>query len=187
MREIEVKAKITDKEILLKKLESLGCTFGENKYQIDKVYFPNNIKFTGGNIVGQNILRIRTETKGSETKSLFALKYSPTQALDKIEKEFEISDPIQMHESIIMLGYYLFVEVKKNRMIGKYKDYEICIDEVENLGSFIEVEKLVEENVESEAIFKELYEFLISLNVDPKQNVSQGYDIQLGNLKNKNA
>ncbi|MCC6323216.1 class IV adenylate cyclase [Candidatus Nomurabacteria bacterium] len=185
MREIEVKAKITDKETLMKKLVDLGCTFDISKYQIDKVYFPNNIKFTGGNIVGQNILRIRTETIGDKTKSLFALKYSPTQALDKIEKEFEISDPIQMHESILMLGYYLFVEVKKNRIVGKYKDYEICIDEVEDLGSFIEVEKLVEENIDSVQIFQELYEFLEGLNVDPKQNVSQGYDILLGNLKNK--
>lgn len=185
MREIEVKAKIIDKEILLKKLADLGCTFGESKTQIDKVYFPNNIKFTGENIVGQNILRIRTEIKNGITKSLFALKYSPTQKLDKIEKEFEISDPIQMHESIIMLGYYLFVEVKKNRITGKYGDYEICIDAVEDLGSFIEVEKLVEEDIDSMQIFKELYEFLITLNVDPKENVSQGYDILLGNLKNK--
>lgn len=186
MREIEVKAKIKNKEKLLKKLADLGFVFDSEKYQHDRVYFPNGVEFTGSNIIGQNILRIRTEEKNGNRKSMFALKYSASAALDKIEKEFEIGDTDQMHEVIKMLGHYLFIEIKKHRRTGKYGDYEICIDEVEDLGSFIEVEKIVEEDVAGDQILIELDEFLNTLDIDQSDKTIHGYDILMGNLKNKN-
>lgn len=185
MREIEVKARIKDKEKLLKKLFDMGCVLGNHKTQHDKVYFPNGVEFDGKNIVGHNVLRIRTEEKEGNKKSMFALKYSASTALDKIEKEFEIGDSEQMHESIQMLGYYLFTEIKKHRMTGKYADYEICIDEVEELGSFIEVEKMAEEDTDGTPILAELNAFLATLDIEPSDNVIHGYDILMGNLKNK--
>ncbi|MEY2672092.1 MAG: hypothetical protein RL687_509 [Candidatus Parcubacteria bacterium] len=187
MREIEVKAKIKDKGKLLKKLAELGFVFDSEKHQHDRVYFPNGVEFTGGNIIGQNVLRIRTEEKNGNKKSMFALKYSASEALDKIEKEFEITDTDQMHEVILMLGHYLFIEIKKHRMTGKYKDYEICIDEVEDLGSFIEVEKIVEEDVAGDQILIELDEFLNNLNIDQSDKTIHGYDILMGNLKKKHT
>lgn len=185
MREIEVKAKIKNREELLKRLSDMGLVFENQKHQHDRVYFPNGVEFTGANIIGQNILRIRTEEKDGQKKSMFALKYSASAALDKIEKEFEITDTNQMHEVILMLGHYLFIEIKKHRMTGKYKDYEICIDEVEDLGSFIEVEKIVEENIDATPILLELDTFLSGLDIDPADKTIHGYDILMGNLKRK--
>lgn len=185
MREIEVKAKIKDKEKLLKKLAEMGCVFNNQKYQYDKVYFPIGVNFAGKNIIGHNILRIRTEEKDGNKKSMFALKFSESEALDKIEKEFEISDPEKMHESILMLGYYLFTEIKKHRMTMAYKEYEICIDEVDELGSFIEVEKMAEEDTDGTPILLELNQFLESIGVDPSDNIIHGYDILMGNFKKK--
>ena len=39
------------------------------------------------------------------------------------------------------LGFVLHVRVNKIRRKASFNGYEICLDEVEDLGSFIEVEK----------------------------------------------
>jgi len=51
---------------------------------------------------------------------------------------------------------------------------EICLDEVENLGSFIEVEKM--SDGDSKQIQEELAEFLGLLGVSPKDRVTKGYN-----------
>jgi len=50
----------------------------------------------------------------------------------------------------------------------------ICLDEVEGLGSFIEVEKTSAED--GEAIQEELFNFLESLGVKREDRVFKGYD-----------
>ena len=60
------------------------------------------------------------------------------------------------------------------RKKAKYNDMEICIDAVEQLGSFIEVEKLSEGD--SLQIQEQLFTFLESLGVTKEDQVIKGYD-----------
>jgi adenylate cyclase class 2 len=94
--------------------------------------------------------------------------------LDCIEKEIEVSDGNVLQEIFLMLGYSKTVEVKKKRVKTKFKDYEICLDEVDGLGSFIEVEKITSED--GEAVQTELFKFLQSLGVKLEDRVRVGYD-----------
>jgi len=73
-----------------------------------------------------------------------------------------------------LLNYEQTVEVHKKRIKTSYKDYEICLDEVAGLGSFIEVEKMSDEN--GEKVQKELFDFLKTLGVSKEDRVFNGYD-----------
>jgi adenylate cyclase, class 2 len=64
----------------------------------------------------------------------------------------------------------------KKRQTTHCDGYEICLDEVEGLGAFIELEKIAEEK-DAGHIQKQMLEFLISLGISPDDQVKKGYDI----------
>jgi adenylate cyclase class 2 len=82
-----------------------------------------------------------------------------------------------MAEIVLLMGYYEFNTVSKVRRKCRYKNYEICLDEVEELGNFIEVEKMSDEP--SEVVQEELFTFLESLGISREDRATKGYDILL--------
>ncbi len=170
-KEIEVKAKVASLNEVEEKLKVLGCIFSDATFQNDVTFVDENYGDYAKFQPRKNILRIRT----SEGKYLFTIKQPQNNEMDAIEHETEISDPQEFKEALNLMGYKKVVEIRKTRKKAKYRDYEICLDEVEELGSFVEVEKITDEE-NSEAIQQELFDFLVSIEVDPKDRVFQGYD-----------
>jgi predicted adenylyl cyclase CyaB len=74
------------------------------------------------------------------------------------------------------MGYKIAAKVNKTRVITHYDGCEICLDDVENLGSFIEMEKLTKEG-DSEKIQEELFTFFESLGIKRQDRMISGYDI----------
>jgi adenylate cyclase class 2 len=173
MREIEVKARISDQKALLAALKKLGCRFSKSVHQHDFVYVKKvgPIKIYNSN---EAFLRIRIK---DNKKILFTYKKKGVNDLDSIEHELEIDSKDEMEQALLHMGHKKALEIKKRRMTASHKGLEICIDEVEDLGSFIEVEKLTEEDVNSTAVQEELFSFLESIGVDRKDRVMHGYDI----------
>lgn len=169
-KEIEVKVKVEDFSQVLEKLSSLGCQFSEPVHQEDHIFtnFPDTAfaEFKPG----VNFLRIRK----CEGKILFTLKQSLVNELEGLEKELEISDEKEMRDILELMGYHEAVQVAKRRRKTKYKDYEICLDEVEGLGSFLELEKITDED--SEKVQSEMMDFLRNLGVNVQDRVLHGYD-----------
>lgn len=169
-KEIEVKAKVKDVEGLVAKLLALGIPLSEPIRQEDAIYtnFPD--KEFADFKPGVNFLRIRK----SVGKILFTLKQSLINELEGIEKELEIGNAEEMDDILKLIGYHEAVKVIKVRRKAKYKDYEICLDEVETIGSFIEVEKITEED--SNKVQSEMFDLLMSLGVKREDRVLNGYD-----------
>jgi adenylate cyclase class 2 len=169
-KEIEIKIKVENFENLINKFSDLGCILSEPVKQEDRIFtnFPDE-EFADFK-AGINFLRIRK----SNGKILFTLKQSLINELEGIEKELEISDDQEMKETLELMGYHEAVQVNKMRRKTQYKDYEICFDEVEDLGSFVELEKITDED--SERVQKEMFDFLLSLGVKTTDRVINGYD-----------
>lgn len=167
--EIEVKAKIEDFDSIINKLKEIGCTLSEPIIQHDYIYSSKNTNIRD-NYDGSPILRIREQNK----KILFTLKKNRSNELDCIEKEIEVNDKNILKDILELLNYESQVEVHKKRIKTNYKDYEICLDEVDNLGFFIEVEKMSEED--GEKIQNELFDFLQSIGIKKENRVLKGYD-----------
>ncbi len=179
MNEIEVKAKLKDREKLISHLQNnIGVEFHDTKYQKDVAFWPNDIKDISTHALGRNFLRIREQETNGLKKVIFTLKQPQTNQTDCIENEIEIkeSDIEEMRSIINSLGYYEYVTIEKTRVTAKIRDIEICIDEVTNLGSYIELEKFAPGD-QAETVQKELYSMLESWGINKEDYVYDGYDV----------
>jgi len=169
-KEVEIKIKIENPEVVIQKFVELGSTFSEPITQKDIIFVDKDYGDFAKFHPGKNILRIR-EANG---KFFFTLKQPQKNELDCIEKEVEISDPVVFREALELMGYKEAVRVVKTRRKCRYKNYEVCIDNVEKLGDFMELEDITEEDAET--VQNEMLEFLSGLNIDISKRVTHGYD-----------
>lgn len=176
MKEIEVKAKINNINIIKAKLIKMGCSFSEPLIQRDVIFLHNSMKFKDFG-KGKVILRIRN----SNGIFMLTLKKQLENELDNIEKEIIVNDPIQTQDILEYMGYHEVVRVNKNRLQCRLDGVTICLDEVEKLGSFIEVEKITDENNSME-VQKNLYNLLESLGIQKEARVFKGYDTLIEEL-----
>jgi len=181
MREIEIKLRIKNLEDLEKKLIAGGLEISKEISQHDTVYTdPRHGNFDNikeGNVV----VRIRRESNVSK----ITLKQQQTYEMDNLEYETTIGDPEIMHNIFVKMGWLPEVEVKKTRKKGKLGGYEVCLDQVEQLGSFIELEKMTDDNANPDEVRKELFDALRPFGLSEEDEETKGYDTQIYNLKNK--
>ena len=175
MREIEVKAKLKNKKGLLLKAQELGIKFGPAITQDDYTYETSLSK----DDPNWNIFRIRKQGN----KTILTMKYkASSRSRDNHERESVIENPMEVADMLERVGYSFGVRIKKVRQIAKYKGFELCIDEIDKLGSFIEVEKLAQDNVDVDEIQNDLWELLMQLGVSPRDRVHKGYDTLMHEL-----
>ncbi len=171
MKEVEIKIQVDNLEEIAQLLAKKGCVFTQAFTQDDIVYIPNN-EPTVPVPAGVNVLRIRREAE----KTKFTLKRSDVDNhLSKLECELEISDPEQMEKIIGLLDYKEIAHTTKTRRICKINDFEICLDHVNELGDYLEIEKITDEN--PLAVQKEMLDYLSALGVDVSKRVGVGYDV----------
>jgi adenylate cyclase, class 2 len=179
MREIEVKLKVKSFEKLEQKLKEKGCVLSEPISQHDVIYsIDGSGKIFGHSKEGDVIIRIRYLKDRTELN----LKKQCSREMDNIEHETEIKNPEEMDQILKNLGWIPAVEVKKFRRKGKFGQYEICLDQVEKLGTFVELEKLTSDNADPEEVRKELFMELESLGLSRNDEEAKGYDTQMYNL-----
>jgi adenylate cyclase class 2 len=182
MREIEVKLKVNNLSELEKALAESGCMLSEPIFQHDVEYSYKglNNEFKGFK-EGDIMFRIRY-TKDS---AILTLKKQKSNEMDNLEYETVLGNPKDMHEILLALDYQSSVEVKKMRRKGKLGEYEICLDEVERLGNFVELEKLTNDDDDHELVTEDLLQKLEQLGLSRKDQEFKGYDTQIFELDNK--
>jgi adenylate cyclase class 2 len=170
MMEIEVKAKVSNIKYLLGKADQLGISFGEPCTQDDITYETETPK----DDPDWNIFRIRRQAD----QAILTMKYkASSSSRDNHERESIIENPEEVADMLERVGYKLGVRIVKTRRTAKYKELEICLDEVKELGTFIEVEKLTDEKADVDTVQTELWNVLLELGVKPKDRVHEGYDM----------
>lgn len=172
MKEIEIKAKLKDKMSVMKKLESFGCEFEPEVTQEDVVYVENTGSLETF-LANKAFLRLRVR---DGKKVLFTVKKRTKINLEAIEHEVEVSSKDEMEKALLLMGYKEAVRVNKTRIITHYDSCEICIDNVENLGVYIEMEKLTPDG-DAEKIQEELFKFFEKIGISRDDRVTVGYDI----------
>jgi len=177
MREIEIKARVADKSALIEVLKAQNITLSDSVIQRDQVFGIEGV--SGGDGQSQPWLRIRTETKDDTTKQIFTLKKSVTSQLDSIEHETEIADEKELAKIIEHIGFAPYSDSTKTRAKARIGEIEICIDTVEGLGDFIEVEKLTDEDADIDEVTNELWNVLDQFGVTHDQQVTDGYDVMI--------
>lgn len=175
MREIEIKATLDQRSTIVAALEAQEVVLSEPITQHDVVW--GRVGVNGGDDNTAPWLRIRSETREGVTRHLFTLKRSVTNQLDSIEHETEVSDPSELKRIIEQLGFELYSDLTKTRQKAHIGKIEICLDTVDELGDFIEAEKLTDDDADYQPIVDELWMVLEGIGVHRHDEVTDGYDV----------
>lgn len=170
MREVEVKYRVRDVEALLLALKTRRIDLGAPVYQDDQAYAPDGWSY-GDDKHGVSFVRLRT-VAGKHT---FTLKRPAENALSCAEYETVVSDRDEMHAAIVAMGFHPTVRIAKVRRTAELPDLSLCVDEVEGLGVFLELERMVSNHVSGETVQAELAAFVGSLEI-AAERTGETYD-----------
>lgn len=180
MREIEVKLRVKDLRTIEQALVKRGCVLSAPIRQHDTIYSKGGSTEeweTGKE--GHVVVRIRRE----DNKTEFNLKQQRSNELDNLEYETKVENGDAIHQILLTMGWAPQVEVKKIRRKGKLGEYEICLDEIEGLGSFVELEKLTGDDADPATVQEELLKTLETLGLSRADQETRGYDTQMYQLR----
>lgn len=160
VREVEVKYRVDDTEGLLAALRVRGIELSAPVRQDDQAYAPEGWSY-GDRKLGVSFARLRT-VDGAHS---FTVKRPAENALSCDEHETAVADRGQMHRAILAMGFYPTVRIAKTRRTAVVGGMSVCVDEVDGVGMFLEVERLVPDGVEGEAVQAGLAAFVAALGI----------------------
>jgi adenylate cyclase class 2 len=177
MLEIEAKVKVKNLETIAGKLRRIGARFLHTVREQD-LYFNS----LDGKLLNSNCgLRLRKRKWDSSTpKTQVFLTYKGPTGKSAFKSRREIQVQVDNYDAIknilVQLGYKKHLTVNKLRHIWQLGKCEICLDKVQGLGTFIEVEG-PNEKIITTALHK--------LGFDKTQHISSGYVRMLAMKKSK--
>ncbi len=142
MIEVEVKARA--KKETIERIAALGATPLRVENHRDLYFNSPSRDFKQSD----EALRIRIKEDGA--RLTYKGPRLDQQTKSRRELTVKIDDPTQMREILSFLGFVLSAEVRKRRTKYSYQGMVIALDEVEGLGTFLEVEAQAEADWENE-------------------------------------
>jgi adenylate cyclase, class 2 len=160
-REIEVKYRVRDPAALEAELHRRGIMVTSPVHQDDQAYAQDGWHY-GMSKIGVGFARLRTQAG----RHLFTLKRPLDNEMACLEFESEVADRQQMHEAIQHMGFYPTVRIVKSRRTAQVGELSLCLDDVEYIGAFLEIERVIGPGQSGEDIQAELDDFARSLGVE---------------------
>jgi len=132
--EIEIKAKCEEINKIREALLDLGALSKGTIHQIDEYYAHDSLN------IGKNntILRIRYQRNNNEY-GILAYHINLGDGLNN-EYELIVNDVNTLKEILVHLKFYLAGTIEKVRETYNYKEFMICLDNIKDIGDFIEIE-----------------------------------------------
>jgi len=151
MLELEMKAKIDRYsqgriDQIIKRAEFL-----QEKYEED-IYFSSPIRDFKET---DEALRVRY----SGENTILTYKGPKLDKISKSREEFEAFVSGDIEEILQKLGYRMVLNVRKKRRVYAYREFTVSIDDVEDLGEYIEVE-LKSDNLQDIKKIEDLFNLL---------------------------
>lgn len=153
--EIEIKLKLREKEDTMERLRAMGFADGEDHEEVD-IYF--NSSFYNLAERGE-ALRIRRVTNLQTNETHGEITYKGPKldqiSMSRMELESVIENPQALESILTIIGMTEKYEVRKVRHYMSCDQMTACLDEVDGLGSFLELEEIAEcKNVREETLKK---------------------------------
>lgn len=175
MIEVEIKLAVKDPEDLKKKLLENGFQRGKIVREED-VYFNSDHHDFRKRDEALRIRSVRNLESGKE-QTLLTFKGPKIDQVSMTRKELETgieSLPV-MREVLMNLGFDKQYPVIKTRAYYEKENLTACVDQVERLGDFLELEVLVEEETGKESALLFIEETLKHLGHDLKETTRTSY------------
>lgn len=182
MIEVEIKIPIADRVILEQKLHENGFVQGKRVKESDTYFNSEGYDLRKMDMA----LRIRSckDLDTKELKSFVTYKGPKMDQVSMTRKELEtgIEDAEIGKELILSLGFYSLPSVIKVRQYYHLKEITACVDQVESLGDFLELEILVKKEQDREEALMILKTVLAKVGLDWDNVTRTSYLSMLLNL-----
>jgi adenylate cyclase class 2 len=155
-----VRFRLAEPELALKSLRDGGIRFWKPERQDDQAYAPAAWDYSQSRI-GVTFARLRT----TRERHLFTVKRPVTDVRTCIEHECFVSDRQAMHEAILLMGFVPTIRIVKSRAMAQRGAFTFCLDEVEGLGRFLEVERLASAGDDTDVARLEIERLLAKVGV----------------------
>lgn len=184
MKEIEILVKINDDiDKVLEIFERFE--YIDTQIVIDEYYYDpkrDNLKPDTNNQI-KECLRLRQ--KGN--KNYITYKddvFEGTTWLYSNEYETEVASIEVLNQILNKLGLKKLITIKNKKTIYKYQDYEIVLEDVEDLGYFMEVEYCTNDDVDVKEIKNNIQTFINTLGLSTSEELNIGKPEMMLNKKN---
>jgi adenylate cyclase class 2 len=169
MHEIEAKIQVEDLTEISERLKTAGAEFLHTVVETD-TYLDDHKKLKRQGCG----LRIRRQQTGDTQKVLVTFKGAKVKSRYKSRPEYETEIASAETAELIFagLGYVPRIVVRKTRDMWSVSGCTVCLDDVEGLGTFLEVEGCDEDCIES---------VLTKLGLADAPHVRKGYAEMLSN------
>lgn len=137
--EIELKFPLLNLTELTQRLNKIAQPKSTNETQVDTYFSPEHKNFTK-QIPISEWLRLRESKKGASINYKKWHNSDGAKTISCDEFETKIENLNVMTKILNALEFQKLITVNKSRHTWTYKDTEIAIDEVKELGNFIEIE-----------------------------------------------
>ena len=169
MIEIEVKARVDDTRRMERKIIALGATPVGIEDQADTYY---NSKYNDFEKTDE-ALRIRVRDGGC----FLTYKGPKMDKVSKTRKEYQVeaNDANNMGSILSSLGFSPVATVTKRRKNFRLGNFFIALDEVRNLGYFIEIEISVKDSRNYEEKVESIFKFIEKLGISRNDTIRSSY------------
>ena len=177
-KEIEIQVRVGNPKPLLEFLDK-NADFKSEKHQIDEYFSPTHRDFIKVRPV-KEWLRLRDS--GGKSSITYKNWHYDEGGKSHYCDEYEsgVEDISQLKKILDTLDSKSVVRVDKTRKTWTYKNYEIAVDSVRELGDFVEIEYIgKDENPDPRKITEEMVEFLKNLDCGKIERNYVGYPFQL--------
>lgn len=161
MLEVEVKAKIKNLKIFKEILNDMGAKFLKKEVQED-VYFNHPCNDF---VKTDEVLRIRK----INSETFLTYKGKRLDKETKTRDEIEIKCDKEIFEILNRLGFKVVANVKKARTEYIFENLIVCVDKVNGLGNFVEIES---KNLKDK---KRLFEILNFFGIEKGESITKSY------------
>ena len=174
MKEIEILVKVNEDIDKVNEVLSSFKYVGTKSFFDEYYYDPNNdeLKPDSNNRLTR-CLRLRT-VEDTYTITYKKDVFDDDKWLYSDEYETKVDSIINMRLILDNLRFKKLLEIKSTKTIYQADKYEITIEEVDNLGLFMEVEYCTNEAVDIKKVKKEIQNFLDNLGLNVSKELNMG-------------
>lgn len=174
--ETEAKVVVNRFDAVVERLEQNDAVFVDEVRETDTYYDDEE-----GRLLAEGSgLRLRRRVGREGERFLLTFKGPVRRSVYKSRPEAQtaVSNFEEMGRILEGLGFQVLITVEKRRRIWRLKECEVCLDEVEELGRFVEVEGPDEKEIET---------VLRLLGLDSLEPIRSGYARLLAENRRKTA
>ncbi len=171
MFELELRAKILDKEFFLKKLNEFGCVLSDEVCQEDLIYTHDKVspivRIRCEN--NCNILTVKTFQENRNTAKEYEVVFDNYENMKEILDQFNFNKPIKL------------TKIRRTTILG---DFSLMFDFISELGYFVEIESLKNEKTNEQSIYQAMKSFLLVLGIPESSITGKKYFEMLMDIRN---